>query len=370
MPTKRWNVVIGVLMSAAMLDGSAAAQAPAPPGQCDPGPCMPRPPSPPTPAPPPRPQPSGNLSEPNGLAFRDPYLYVANSGRNEILVLKERLDPKSHLVAELIAVGKIEQEIDRPTRLAFDAQGRLFVANAASSAVTAYRVPRWVTTATPAARPRECPAIDRGLRRPLGIAFDSVSGRVYVADNAGNDVSLFEPAGKGFIRIGGAIVRDGAGTALLAPGALATWERGDRRYVLLGLGPTASTNYLLGYRAPLNADSRPVFALSNAAGCDSGPSGPTGIAVTGGNRPLLLVTEYYASRVSAYDLHALLDGTVGSALCRTPVAVSTPRSAVAQPEGIAIDNAGNVFVANAGSNSITVYAGARGLGDQPEYTYR
>ncbi|MGA7539798.1 MAG: hypothetical protein WBW93_13645 [Steroidobacteraceae bacterium] len=136
--------------------------------------------------------------------------------------------------------------------------------------------------------------------------------------------------------------------------------------LFVGLGPTVGADQVLLYETPLNASSPAVYSLTNS-GCSSGPSGPTGVAVhyTGdSSTTLIYVASYYSSKVAAYGF---MSGFLSGSPCPTPVMTSGSGSAIAHPEGLAVDGSGNVFVSNSSANTITVYNGGQ-IAATPSYT--
>lgn len=293
--------------------------------------------------------PAPTLNNPNGLAFGNNLLYLANAGANQVLVFSETLD-SSHIVTGLTVQGAITQDISNPTRLAFDPSGRyLFVTNLGSNSVTVY------DTANGNQEVAASKITGSSINRPLGIAVDR-SGNVYVAENSGNSISVFQPkAGGGYAEASfSPISTDGAGTAFVAPGAMAFYSVGYGDLLVVGTG----AGKVLLYQAPFTRSSTPVFTLS-ASACASAPTGPTGFAmqvggISGG--PLsdssLWVSNFYAGDVLGYGF-----GSLFSSSCPTPSnSMSTAPGSNANPEGIVIDPYGNVFVSDSSSNHLSVYA--------------
>jgi YVTN family beta-propeller protein len=294
------------------------------------------------------------LNNPNGLAISNGNLYAANSGANEVVVYSVQVN-SSHAVTGLTAINTITAGISSPTRLAFDTAGDLYVTNLGSNSVTVYDPTTFtqITTAT----------ITAGINRPLGVAVDQ-SGKVYVANNSGNSITVYSGTPAAGFTLTATLTQDGSGNQFLAPGAVQFAALGGENELLVALGPGSGTNYVFGYTAPLTASSVPNGSLNNNS-CSTGPSGPSGAAVyfTGElNTSLVYIASYYDSSVSAYTFEQLMAG--GSA-CQTPAVLSTSSSAIAQPEGVAVDQYGNVFVSNSSANTITAYVN---IAAAPVYT--
>ena len=98
------------------------------------------------------------LSNPNGLLWQTPYLFVANSGGangGQVLVYSEQLGSQN-LVSGLTLVASITQGINTPSRLAVDANNQLYVANIGNNTVTVYNIS---ATTSPPIRLRRSPPI-------------------------------------------------------------------------------------------------------------------------------------------------------------------------------------------------------------------
>jgi DNA-binding beta-propeller fold protein YncE len=285
-----------------------------------------------------------------------------------VLAYQEHLDGASNQVTGLTLVASITQNIHSPSRLAVDTAGHLYVANTGNNTVTVYDISNQSDVAANTISQLTNMTISIGLNRPLGVAVDPGTGDVYVANNAAafpyfGSVSIYQPStGGAFTQIGNPLELDGANNAFSAPGAVSIYSAGGKNYVVLALGPSGGTNSVLLYQTPLTASSTPLFDLNNGNGCSSGPIGPTGTALFAGGAPLIYVTSYYSSSVAGYDFQSL---AAGGAACPTPFIESQPASEILQPEGVAVDGFGNIFVSNAGNNTITAYSPGAGLAAAP-----
>lgn len=315
------------------------------------------------------------LNDQNGLAFLAPnYLLVANYGGNEVLVYTEQINATTGLVSGLTLVASITAGIVSPTRLAVDTSNHLYVTNTSNSTVTVYDLSNTANIAANTIPQITADTISTGIDRPLGVAVDN-QGNVYIANNGSNSISIFAPnPGGGFTQTGGALTQDGAGNPFTIPGVIDyifNYNGGNPTSLIL-IGTGGSPSELLAYNAPLTATSMPIDVLGSETDCATNPSGPTGLAlfaptaVTAAVSPTLYLTNYYSSTVFAYPLNTLIGG--GAPTCPTPSAASTASSLVAQPEGVAVDSSGNIFVSNSSSSTVTVYAPGSALGSAPVYT--
>lgn len=304
------------------------------------------------------------LNNPNGLALQNNLLYVANAGGNQVLIFSENLTGVN-VVTGLTLLGTITQDINNPTRLAFDASGRyLFVTNLApgNGSVTVYDTAN--SNQEVIARKITGGSIDR----PLGIAVDT-AGNVYVAENSGNSISVFQPNNAGGYTEASfsPISADAGGNSFFAPGAMALYPNGyDSQLLLIGTG---AGNELV-YQAPFTNTSTALIKLSDS-GCSTAPTGPTAFAFKVGVIPqgaqsdaTLWIADFYGNDVVGYNF-----GTWFSSSCPAPMAaISTAAGASAHPEGLVYDNYGNIIVSNSSTNHLTVY-GQAGLGAPPVFIY-
>ena len=328
--------------------------------------------------------PASALNGPGGMVFYKNLLYVTNGGGNQVLVFSEQLSGKT--VTGMTQVAAITSpHMTDPGRLAMDANGDLYVASLGTGngagTVTVFDTNNNNTEITAAGGG----AILSNLDRPLGIAVDS-SFDIYVADNAGNSISVYAPTTKGSPGAGYAAPiaysQDADQHSFLAPGVIFEEDFSSvvgtgNDYVLTGLGPGGAPDSVLLYKAPFTSSLTPLFDLTSAT-CSSMPSGPTGIAVYPNQTSLsagtllssvIYVASFYNSDVDEYPANDFFPGLGGSTTntCPTPI---TNGNGVNKPEGIAVDPLGNVFVSNASGNTITVYTGGSSFANEaPIYTY-
>jgi DNA-binding beta-propeller fold protein YncE len=319
--------------------------------------------------------PASGLNSPEGLVYSNGSLYVANSGNNQVLVYAVQTNSTTGTVTGMTLSGAITADLNDPVRLALDSAGHLFVANLGNNTVSVYDTNNGNTEITAAGSK---PLISGGsLNRPLGIAVDS-KGNVYVANNGGNSISVYNPVTSGTVSAGyteasfSPVSADAAGNPFPAPGVLSDVNVLGQDYLLVGIGSTSAPNHVYLYDAPLSGAPTLVFDLSsvtNGVSCTTMPTGPTGIAVyLSQSNPLtsqILVTSYYNNDVADY----LASQLIGSATtCPTPITTGA-QAQISGPEGVAVDTAGtNVFVSNAGANTITVYGAGTALSSPPVFT--
>lgn len=315
---------------------------------------------------------ASGLNSPEGLVYANSSLYVANSGNNQVLVYAIQTNSTTGVVSAMTLSSTITADLNDPVRLALDSAGHLFVANLGNNTVTVYDTNNGNAEITASGKPLISSA---SLNRPLGVAVDS-KFNVYVANNGGNSISVFQPVTAGSVSGGyteasfSPVTADASSNPFPAPGVLSDINVLGQDYLLVGIGSTTGTNYIYVYDAPFSGPPTLKFDLSSAPGgvtCSTMPTGPTGIAVYYTPTQLLnsqvFVTSYYNNDVTEYLAQQVLGG---SGTCPTTLATSTQ---VNGPEGVAVDTAGvNVFVSNAGANTVTVYGTGSGLTAGPIYT--
>src|SRR5687768_3739069 len=132
---------------------------------------------------------NGSLEAPTGLAFdRQKRLWVANS-TNGTLVRYEpvQLDAGGRQVPRVTLTG-----IGRPTALAFDATGALWVSDLESNRIVRYGPTKLAASGAPAPDV-SINSVASSLEVPTGIAFDA-EGRLWVANSGVRNIVAFTPA--------------------------------------------------------------------------------------------------------------------------------------------------------------------------------
>lgn len=296
------------------------------------------------------------LDGPAGLVFDANFanLYVANANGNQVLIYAEgtAVGSSGASTPTLTQTGSITMGINEPRGLAFDADGYLYVTNGGSDDVTVYK---------PSVSKSQVFATISGITDPYGVAVDQ-DGNVYVASNSANAILEYSGNPTSGFTLSATLSHDGASNQLLAPEALmfnGSSSNGTLNALFVGLG--GSTNSVLLYGTPVSVTSNPRGNLTNN-GCSTAPNAPTGIATNGlsggggsaGSSPTVFIYVTNNSgngSVTSWDLTNIMTGG-----CPAPTATSGSQSQISQPEGVAVDASGNVFVANSGNNTITVYA--------------
>jgi len=175
------------------------------------------------------------------------------------------------------------------------------------------------------------------LKRPTGIARDSLTGTIYVADTSAHDIKVFDPTGTLLDTVSGPGREPGR---LNTPTHLTF--RGDRLFV-------ADT---LNFRIQaFNRDGSPVLEFGELGLFVGNMARPKGVAIGGGGR--IYVVESYYDHLLIFDSDGQLLLPIGG----------TGRN-IGQfylPAGVWTDTGGRVYVADMFNGRIVVLAELTGL---------
>ena len=217
------------------------------------------------------------LHGPMAIASDDRYLYVANSGASQILVL----EPSGRVAKELPLerVQPEDQALPRPIGLAVTADGELLVSDADNHRVLRYDGDGRLLQAIGSGQRS---AGDSGFNTPGGLALDG-HGNIYVADILNGRVVKLSPDGdflRQFGRLGDTagtfsrpkdVAVDAAGNVYVSDGLLASVQV---------FGPAGEYLGLIGRQEPGDPDSAPLFVA------------PAGLTISEGR---LFVVDRFAS---------------------------------------------------------------------------
>lgn len=219
-------------------------------------------------------------------------------------------------------------KISGPYSVAFDAQGRMYVANSMSNSVEMYAA-NWANGDTAPRKSLVGPAT--GLAAPASIAFDA-AGNMYVANIAANSVTVYAPE---WAKGNTAPIKtlSGPSTGLDQPIGL-TFDASGRMYVA-----SFRANAVLVFAADwASGDRAPVKYLG---GPNSGVNGPTSIAWDAAGQ--MHVTNILANTVTAYPA----DWASGD---MPPVKVlAGPATGLSAPVDVDFDYLGRMNVLNTGA---------------------
>jgi hypothetical protein len=198
-----------------------------------------------------------------------------------------------------------------------------------------------------------------GFNQPNGVATDSV-GNVYVADTLNNTIRKVTPAGVVTTLAGtagtiGGANGEGSAAAFNQPSGVATDSAGNI-YVADTGNATIRKITPAGMVTTL-AGTTDVIGGANGAGAASGFNQPNGVATDGAGNVYVADTGNATIRkITPAGMVATLAGTAIITGSADGIGIS---ASFFYPQGIAADNAGNVYVADAVNNTIRKITPAR-----------
>ena len=339
-------------------------------------------------------------------------LFVADGANNRVLVYAMNGDGtfSSRIPTNILGQSNYytnpatvtQNGIKAVTGLAYDStNSRLFVSQNTNSRVTVYSVatiadgqnatnvlgqPNY-TTATAA-------TTQNGMNGAAGLAYDNANNRLFVSQGTAHRVTVYSVAsianGQNATNVLGqpnyttataAITQNG----LNSPQGIAYDSTTSRLFVTQSTANRITiyntlTSNLNGQNAS-NVLGQPNYTSSTAATTQNGMNVPQGISYAVlpiGNR--LFVGQSGANRVTDYNVTSITDGqnaanVLGQSNYTTATAATT-QNGMNVPQGVALDTAGRLFVAQSGANRITIYGlasitngqNASNILGQPNYT--
>ena len=246
--------------------------------------------------------------------------------------------------------------LDQPYGLAVDASGNLFIADSGSGRIRKISAAGIVSTVAGGggANPGDGgPATAAQLLLPAGIAVDAF-GDLFIADTGNNRVRKVSATGvistvagngtKGFSGDGGpatsASLDQPTGVAVDASGNLLVADGGNNR--IRKVSATGVITTVAGGGAGAPGDGGPATAAS----LDQ----PGGIAVDASGD--LFIADTSDNRIREVSVHGIITTVAGGGTGSPGDGGPATSASLNNPEGIAVDASGNLFIADTGNNRI------------------
>jgi sugar lactone lactonase YvrE len=256
--------------------------------------------------------------------------------------------------APIAIIGGPNTGLSDPAGIALDSNLNIYVANAGAPGVSVYQPLGSSTGLLNEAPIATISGSNTGLTYPQGIAVDSTSGNIYVADEGATSVYVYPALGSstGPLNEAPTATISGLDTGLSSPEGIAL----DSSLNIYVADESASSVYVYPPLASSTGllNEAPTATIS---GSDTGLISPYGIALdsTTGN---IYVADALATSVFVYPA---LGKSVGLPNEVPLVTVTGSKTGLSYPQGIALDSSSNIYVADEGAVSVFVYsAGSKG----------
>ncbi|HEX2900329.1 MAG TPA: NHL repeat-containing protein, partial [Bacteroidia bacterium] len=254
-----------------------------------------------------------------------------------------------------------DARFDHPQGIALDAAGNLYVADSNNATIRKIAVDGTVTTLAGTA---QSPGSSDGtgaaarFRLPAGLVVDA-TGNVYVADAFNHTIRRITPAGTvstlaGLAENPGAT--DGLGSAArFAYPQGVTLDPAGNLYVADG-GNSTIRRIDLGGQVTTVAGAAGNSGSADGAGSAARFIFPCSVAVSATS--VIFVTDTYNSTIRSVTPNGMVTTFAGSADSRGSTGGTGGAARFAGPQGVAVDGAGNVYVADTHNHTVRRIAAA------------
>ena len=306
---------------------------------------------------------SASLSGPSGVAVdATGNLYIADTGNKRI----RKVIP-GRIIGTVAGGGSggdggpaTSASLSSPEGVAVDAAGNVYIADAGNSCI------RWVTPAGAIFRVAGSgskgfsgdggPSTSAALNQPSGVAVDA-AGNLYVADSGNNRIRRVTSAGGTITTVAGSGTGGYSGDVVPATSA-SLWDPGGVAVDATGNLYIADTmNYRIRKVTPTGVIRTVAGNGQYKFSGDGGPataaalSRPTGVAVGGAGN--LYIADTYNNRIRKVSPAGIMTTVAGNGLAIFSGDGGPGTSAsLLPPSGVAVDAAGNLYIADAWNHRI------------------
>jgi len=286
------------------------------------------------------PAPTG-LAQPQYVAVdKNGNIYATNLCTRTISIYAEGSKGNA---APIAIIGGSNTGLSSPEGIAVDSGGNIYVADEGADSVLVYPPLGSSTGSLNESPAATVSGSNTGLNAPVGIALDS-SRNIYVADASGHSVLVYPPLGSstGSLNEAPTATISGGNTGLSFPQSIAL-DSSRNIYVAAGNG-----GEVFVYSAGSNGNASPIATIN---GTETDLLNPVGIALDSNDK--IYVVDSGTKSVFVYPP---LGGSTGL-LNEAPTAtISGGNTGLIEPQGIALDSNHNIYVADGGNSSVTVYS--------------
>ena len=294
---------------------------------------------------------SSGLSAPIGLVLDSAGdLFIANNTASTVSVMPAASGTIFGVSVTANTLTTIVSGLSAPSGLVFDSAGDLFISNVGGNSVSVMPIASGTIFGVSVTANTLASVVSSGLSGPEGLAFN-ISGDLFIANNSTNKVSAIAPSGGSIfgVAVAANTLASIVTTGLSAPEGLAFDAGGD-----LFISNSTANNI-----SAMPAASGTIFGVSVTANSPatiaSGLNGPGALAIdSAGN---LYVTNETGNSV---DVMPVTSGTIFGVPVTAGILATIVSSGLGQPDGLAFDSAGDLFIANFTANTVSVVPAASG----------